>query len=188
MMSEFVLDFAQPVSTMQFFCAGNTLDFAVEQINSVSVEHVAQPEAISHELADSIKRQLSEIGNQLAATKPRIKSIALEFANEFVALLFDNDQELIREKILANLNSAIEEFSPDGVTELFVHPDLVVEFQESFQEHNISGVKIVGDSLLAKSDCRIEGPEQKFIARLQTHLEIAKENALAKLNDTQVTG
>ena len=185
-MKTFDLTFEQPVAQMVFSCAGR------EIIPTVSADQHQRDQAqkLQNELAakliKSVEQQFTAMKEELAAMQPHLLSKAIEFAESFVKLMFECDSELVTEKIVSNFKVALADVEFSNDIKIYLHPEMVEMIGNPLRKASAQEIQIETDPLLELTDCRIDGGGKQRVARLQRHLELAKQHWLTKnaSNDT----
>ena len=135
------------------------------------------------QMVNTIEKQFAALKQELVELQPQMLAWLIEFAEEFIALMFTGDHDLVREKIVSNLKLAMHDLQMDGEMTLLLNPMLLEDIGPQLQTAIPNEIQLRADPLLERADCRIEGAGQPQIARLKRHLELAKQNWLAKDHD-----
>lgn len=147
------------------------------EIQQQILEQQQQLEQILKQIKQGVDHVVDTARNQRSA----IADVAMNFAEQFVRVVFENDAESALAKVKSQLDLAMAKFNLSTKTKIFVHPAFVQAITEQFQTTEFPELEIHPDPLLEKSDCRIEGPDSGWIARMENQLELARDRLFESL-------
>lgn len=177
-MTTFTVPFSRCDFELGFEANAQELSFELQVITNddeVKQELLLQQQQQIEKLLQQIQQGFAQITNSVKTQQQEIGNVAMDFAENFVRVIFENNPELAVEKIKAQLESAFSKFEVPTKTDVFVHPEFIQVISEKFQSSEFPELEFHPDPLLEKSDCRIEGPDSGWIARIENQLELARD-------------
>ena len=152
----------------------------VNNENELQQQILLQQQQIE-QILQQIKQGIDQVVDSAKNQQHAIADAAMSFAEEFVRVVFENDTDSALAKVKSQLDLALAKFDVSTRTRIFVHPEFAQAITEQFKSAEFPELEFQPDPLLEKSDCRVEGPESGWIARIENQLELARENLFESL-------
>lgn len=179
-MNQLTVQFNRSDFEIECFNNERTLPFSVDQLDTIDNKMLLEQQRANGQLLARINHGIEQIFDNLNQIQQEIEITTLHFAESFTRMVFENDSELVIKKLKSLLATGTQKFPSSIPLTIHVHPEFVNEINDVLAGQE--NLNVMPDSLLEKSDCRIEGPECGWISMLETQLETCRQVVFEKLN------
>ena len=171
-MAEFQVNFVSPLSEV----LSPRADLVAVPANQKMLEELQvkqqQHTAELRNLLNSLTSQLSQTQKQVARQEQDIQQLAVEFAIVIVRKLFQDNSELVEQRILQQLKLVLAQFTADDSSFATVYaPAETISWLQDQVVVKENTLKLVPEAAMPPGDFRVEWKQLGLSARLEDQLE-----------------
>ncbi len=180
-MTQFNVQFDRSNFDVRFEIDSIAVPFSVIKKPSANEKQILQQQQQNAALLQKIQQHIVQSQKQIEQQSNEIANVAIRHAENFIQFVFQNDSELILQKLKQQITTAFSTLDLAPQTHIWVHPDFISSLNEHFSHSQLENVTIQPDPLLDKSDCRVEGVDSGWIARIENQLELARQTTFQQM-------